>query len=49
MPADSMISHGNEKAADAHALSYMTLRPRHPQFGPETLVQPRSPYLRVKL
>lgn len=25
---DSMISHGNERKADIHALNYMTLRPR---------------------
>lgn len=28
---DSMISHGNEREADLHALNYMTLRPRLPQ------------------
>lgn len=27
IPADSMISHGNEQEADVHALNYMTLRP----------------------
>ena len=46
---DSMISHGNEREADIHALNYMTLRPGHPQTGPQPLVQALSPYLRVKL
>lgn len=35
---DSMISHGNERQADIHALNYMTLRPRHPQTEPQPLV-----------
>lgn len=46
---DSMISHGNEREADIHALNYMTLRPRYPQSRLLLLVQPPSPYLRVKL
>lgn len=46
---DTVISHGNEREADIHALKYVTLRPGNPQIRAQPLVQRLSPYLRVKL